>query len=238
VRQLAPDSGLNPGHAERAEAHTAQALDRDADFIHHPAYQVIDPLTNDDFDDEPFSRFAGDANLFRDDPLALDRDPVTKALEGGVGRSHQSEDVILLVEAVARMHDAIRDVAIVGQEQQALGVAVEPADGIDPLGNRHQIHYRAAVALILGGGDVAARFVEQDVAWPLRLEQLAVDANSRASRIGLGAELGHDGAVDADAAGANQLFGGTARTDASRGEDSLQPFHGRGVAPAMRFETE
>lgn len=196
---------------------------------------MIDPLVNDHLDHQAFSRLADDSDFLGHDPLAVDRDAIAKPLKRGFSRPGQCENVILLVEAIPRVHHAVRNIAVIGQEQQALGVAIEPPDGIDPLRHRDEIHHRPAIAFIFRGRDVSARFVEQDVTRSLRLEQFAVDADLRADWVGFRAELRHRLAVDADATFANEIFRGTARTDASRGEDALQPFHGRGVAPEMMF---
>jgi hypothetical protein len=46
--------------------------------------------------------------------------------------------------------------------------------------------------------------------------------------------LGHDLAIDADAPGGDQFFGGAARGDPSSGENALESFHGGGVALGRR----
>jgi hypothetical protein len=68
--------------------------------------------------------------------------------------------VVLLVEFVARVHDPIGDVAVVGQQEQPFGVAVKPAHRIDPLRDLDDVHDGAPVPLVLRGRDVAAGFVE------------------------------------------------------------------------------
>jgi hypothetical protein len=236
VGELTPDAGLDSGHAERTEPDTAQAFDRDADLVHHPPHEVIDALMDDDLDHQTFGGLADDPDLLRHDPLAFDRDAVAQALDRGIRWSGEGEDVILLVEPVARMHDPIRHVPVVGQEQQTLGVAIEPPDRVDALRHRDQIHHGPAVAFVFGGRDIAARLVEQDVPRPLCLQDLAVDTDLRADRIRFRAELGDGHAIDADPACGNHLLSGAARADASRGEDALQPFHGSVGAPAKGFE--
>src|SRR5579872_2618825 len=49
-------------------------------------------------------------------------------------------DDIGLVDAEARVRQAIGQVAVVGEQQQALAIFVEPADGVDALGDvRHEV---------------------------------------------------------------------------------------------------
>ena len=93
--------------------------------------------------------------------------------------------------AVARMREPRRQVAVVGQDQQALGVEVEPADGVDVLAHaRQQIDHRRPLLRIRSRRHVAARLVEQHVAMALgNLDAAAVDADVVVRRIGLRAQL-------------------------------------------------
>ena len=233
--ELAPDAGLDAADAQGTEAHPPEPFDRDADLVHHPADQMVDALMHHDFQDQSLARLALDTDLFRHDPLALDDDSVAEALEGLLGGTGEGEDVVLLVEAVTRVHDPVGDVAVVGEQEQPFGVAVEPADRVHPLRHLDKIHHGAAVTFVFCRRDVAAGFVEEEVARPLRLEQLAVDADGGADRVGLRTELRDHLAVDADASGGDQLLRGTARGNAAGGENALQPFHGRGEL--LRRET-
>ena len=63
------------------------------------------------------------------------------------------------------VHDAVGEVAVVRQEQQPLGIAVESADRVHAL--RHiveQVHHAAAVKFIRDRRHIAAGLVEHDVA--------------------------------------------------------------------------
>ncbi len=104
------------------------------------------------------------------------------------------------------MHDAVRDIAIIREQQQSLCVSVEPADWIDALSSLDKIHDGPTIALIFDCGDVARRFVEKNVSRLLGTEELAIDANLRVHWIGLCAQLGHNLPIDRDASGRNQLF--------------------------------
>ena len=53
---------------------------------------------------------------------------------------------VLLLDAVARMREQLRELAVVGEDQQALGVAVEPADREHARLVGHEVeHGRAAL---------------------------------------------------------------------------------------------
>ena len=62
------------------------------------------------------------------------------------------------LDAVPRMRELRGEVAVVGEQQQALGVVVEPADRVDVLAHAaQQIDHRAAPLRIGPRGDVARR---------------------------------------------------------------------------------
>jgi hypothetical protein len=78
------------------------------------------------------------------------------------------------------MGEPVGQLAVVGQQNQALAVRVQPPDRVNPLVDRDEIAHGAAFFLALGAGraDHAHRLVEHDVdqlAPGGRLEQLAVD---------------------------------------------------------------
>lgn len=166
-------------------------------------------LVNGDRQNHAFARFPKNADLFRNDRLAFDHQAVAQALQRLVRWAAHREHVIFLGEAIFRMHHAVGDIAVVGEQQQTFGVAIEPPNWIDPLGDVNQPHHRPAVALILDGGDVAARLVENEIARAGALDGIAVDEDHGVDRIRLGAELSDDLAVDADAPGRDQFFRGT-----------------------------
>ena len=217
--------------AERADSHPAQPFDWDADRLHHPAHEVVHPLVNRDRQDDALARLPQQAHFLRDNGAAFDHDAVAQPLQRLVRRAAQRENLIFLCEPVFRVHNAIGDIAVVREEQQPFRVAIEPSNRVDPLWNVDQLHHGPAVALILDGRDVAAWLVEDEVAHARTLDWVAVDEDDRLVRVRLRPELRHDLAVDADAAGGDQFFGGAAGGDASGGENALQSFHG-GVEPS------
>jgi len=72
-------------------------------------------------------------------------------------------DLILLLHSAAGVRDAVGPVAIVGQQQQSLRVAVEAAHGEEALRPVHQLEHRGTALGIAGRGDHARRFVEHDI---------------------------------------------------------------------------
>jgi hypothetical protein len=117
-------------------------------------------------------------------------------------------------------------VAVVGQQEQALTVLVETADGVDTLMNvRHQVHGPRPAGGVVVGAQVAARLVDDPIDGPLNLQRLAIDLDLLVLGIDLGAELADDVAVHGDAAAENQLLAVPPRTDASVGQVFVEAFH-------------
>ena len=70
---------------------------------------------------------------------------------------------VLLVDAVAGVGDAVGQLAVVGQQQQPLGVGVEPADGEHPWLGGDELDDRRPSVGVACGGHHATRLVQQVV---------------------------------------------------------------------------
>lgn len=132
--------------------------------------------------------------------------------------------VIALQHAGTRMHQPVGQGAVVREQQQPLGVIVEPADGIEPPSDvADEIHHRRAPLRIVQRGDEAGGLVEHEIdRGRLKPEQFAVDFDVIALRVGLGAQLGDNPAVDGDAAVRDQRFRLAARRDPRLGNEFLK----------------
>ena len=119
--------------------------------------------------------------------------------------------------------------AIVGEQQQALGLDVEPSDREQPhlprLGGEHLDH-RLAPHLrsvgVRGGAQHATWLVEQPVAQALPRERLPVHAHVVHGRIGALSER-RDDAVHGHAPGTDEALGLPARGQACRSHELLDP---------------
>ena len=58
-------------------------------------------------------------------------------------------DQVLLLDAEAGMGQAVGQLAVVGEEQEPLGVGVEPPDREHPGLGRHQLHHRRPAVGVL-----------------------------------------------------------------------------------------
>ena len=69
-----------------------------------------------------------------------------------------------LSDAETRMHEPIGQIAVVGEQQQSFAVLVEPAHGVDPLGDLgHQVDGARPAGGVAVGAQVAARFVDEPI---------------------------------------------------------------------------
>ena len=141
--------------------------------------------------------------------------PSRRRVELGLVDLAMGAHAIAAQPAGRRQFEHARKAAVIGQQQQALGVDVEPADRDDARQVRAAgVENRRAAFRVAGGGDEAARLVEQEQAGALGARQrLAVDADVvGVAHIEGGA--GEHFAVDADAALRDPVLGVAARTKA------------------------
>ena len=221
--ELARSPDGNANDRERSEAGAPECRHGDAGGVHHAAHDVEQTLVDDDCQEDSLARFSQEPELVRHDEPAVDRDAGTDALHRRVARSLRRQDVILLRQRVARVHHPVRDVAVVGEQQEPFGVPVKTPDRVDALSHRHEIHHGAAAPLVAGGGDVPGRLIEEHVPENLGAELFAVDTDVLRARVDLGSEFGHDAPIHRDATGNDQRLCSATRTDAACGEDPLEP---------------
>ncbi len=140
-------------------------------------------------------------------------------------------DLILLLHPAARVRDAVGPVAVVGQQQQTLRVAVEAAHGEEALGPIHQIEYRGAALGIAGRGHHAGRFVEHDVqvAGGRAADGAPIDRDGILGRVCLRPRLGHHLPVDGDAPLGQQPLGPATRGHARVGQYLIQTYAHKGI---------
>jgi hypothetical protein len=71
----------------------------------------------DECKNEPFADLPEDPKLFRHDHLAVDGYPRAHSFHRRFVRSERCRDVIFLGKFVSRVHDPIRDIAIIREKQ-------------------------------------------------------------------------------------------------------------------------
>ena len=135
MRELSPRSGLQPAVRDRADAHAHQPAHRMADRVAHPAHLAVASFV--DRDAQQVRRRQRD--LRRRGDAVLERDALAEhAHRRGRGSSRDLGQVLLL-DPERRMGEPMREVAVVREEQQPLGVGVEPTDREHPRLGGHEV---------------------------------------------------------------------------------------------------
>lgn len=208
--QVAPRSRGNPLKVQRPQPDAAQAGYRNPDGIHQAPHDMVEPFMQHDGEGGSFRRLPEQPHLFWHDMVIVNSHTITKPLELVLGGALVGENQILLVDPVTGVHDPVGEIAVIGEQHQALGGAVQPTDRIDALADIDQVHHGPAIPLVTHGGDEAGRLVEQDVARWLRSQDLSVHANLIARREYPGAKLRDDRSVHPDLPGSDHLLGAAA----------------------------
>ena len=123
-----------------------------------------------------------------------------------------------LEDAVCRVLEPVGEVAVVREQQQALGVGVEAADVEEPLlAVADVVLERDAAELVVHRRDDALGLVEGEVdAVLVEVDAHAVDVDDLGLRVDAHAQLGDDLAVDLDATLLDEVLADAARADARR----------------------
>jgi hypothetical protein len=158
----------------------------------------------------------------------LDGDAAPQPPQVGLVRHAAHPRVVLALDLVLGVEQALHERAVVCEQQQPFRVVVEAAHGVDVLADTgQQVQHGGPALRVLPGGHVATRLVEQDVPVPRRdAHALPVHADVVAIRVGLRPQLDDGGTVDRHAAARDEHLRGASRRDAGRGQDLLEAFGG------------
>ena len=130
-----------------------------------------------------------------------------------------------LVHVRAGMQQARGQLAVGHEEQHARCVLVEPAHGEKPRvtvsGNKRG--HRGAAVRVVHGGQATLGLVEHEIDVAVgQAHDAAVDGDHVHERVDLGAQLGGDLAVHADASGGHEVLGAPSACGAGTGKELLQ----------------
>ena len=195
--------GARPAVLERADARPHQPRHRVADGLAHPPDLAVAALV----DRDPQHAGAGLGDLGRGGHAVLELDAVAQpAQRARADLAAVDGGQVLLVDAVAGVGDAVGQLAVVRQQQEALGVGVEAADGEHPRLVGHQLDDGRAPVGVLGRRDDAGRLVQQVVDEAgLGADRRAVDLDEVDVGVDPPAEHG-DLAVDGDPPGGDEVL--------------------------------
>ena len=108
------------------------------DRLAHAAHLAVAALVDRDAQEAGVEQ----RDLGRRGEAVVELDALAQAAERAAVRLALDLDEVLLVDAEARVREAVGEVAVVGEQQQALGVGVEPADREHPGLGGHQVDDR------------------------------------------------------------------------------------------------
>ena len=124
---------------------------------------------------------------------------------------------------MGRMHKALRQGTVIGQQQQAFGMVIETTNRINTALNAFEvIHNRAAALRIRYRRDDALRLIEQIIFHAFRFQAFPVDFDAVHVRINLHAQLRHRAAIDLHLTGYDELLCLTARRKTTTANILLQ----------------
>jgi len=175
-----------------------------ADVLAHPPDLALAALV-----DRQLERVRSDAGHPRG------RGPPVVQLDSGAQRPHRRvahrrprhHGAICLGDLEARVGQPVGELAVVGEEDQAGGVGVEPADRIQPLGPTDELDHRRPPLRIARGRDDARRLVDRVHDAPDRVgaDPPAVDRDV-VVRVDAAGRVEHRLTADPDAPGPDDLL--------------------------------
>ncbi len=138
VRGERPEgSGGERAERERPEMGAHEARHPEAeDFAHAPDLALL-ALGDLDLEARRILRIGGRCGGDREDSRrasaepGLDRHPGGKLLEIGRPRRGRRPDAVALRHVIARMEEAVREIAVVGEEKEALRIEIQSTHGED-----------------------------------------------------------------------------------------------------------
>ena len=197
-----------------------EADDRQADGLAHALHLVLPAFVQNEL--QPVR--AAPLGACRCSATVVELDSLPQPPELRLGRLAFDLDVVDLLDAVARVGEAVGERAVVREHEGTGRVDVEAADGHDPGLVPHEVDNGRTAPRVARGRDHAGRLVQEHVRESLRRDRRAVQLDAvsltheRVQLPGL--------AVDGDATGLDQLVGAAAGRDAGPGEVGIQA-HGR-----------
>lgn len=105
----------------------------------HAAYLAVATLVDRDIHNRMVSPYCDGADLRAGRAVVGQRDALTQAPDVARIEAAGDRGAIRFLDAESRMKEAMRKVAVVGQEQRAGGVIVQPPDRNDACSVRYQI---------------------------------------------------------------------------------------------------
>ena len=234
--QVPPRSARQRAEPERAVTRAMEPRDAQSHRLAHSAHLPVASLVQDDLDLGPLGSRVPDPDLAgRADGARLELNALAQATDlRPVGRPVEPH-AVELPHPVARMHEVVGELAIVGGDDQAAGLGIEPADREQARPGRQQrAHGRSSLGIVERRDD-PDRLVDHHVAErgaPGDRASVHLDAVAVGYHVGAGL-LDH-GAVDPHRAGLDQRIALASRSDAATGEQLVETYSAGDVRGVCR----
>ena len=214
--------GVDAGEREPGETH-----DREPRRVAHAADLLVSPLVDRHLEPR-LARFVTNHPHLRGGSLAIvELDAVHPALDVLLLHLAGDLDDVRLRNLAARVQEPLREVAVVGHQQDAAGVEVEASDGVHARGNAaDQVLDRGPPFRVVQRRHHQARLVDDEVHQVFSDEPPSVDLDLVDAGVGTGPELGHHVPVHSHASAGDQRLGVPSRRDACAREYLLQSLNG------------
>ncbi len=232
----APTAGLQPLKSQGADRHAAKLSNPVSHRLEHPAHLLLPAFPK--FEEYPCGITAavhstkpdarGQGSPAEEGHAAAE--PLQRRLLGNTVDQSQ----IHLRHLVARMRQLVRQIAVVGEEQQPLGLRIQTTHRMNSLHagiilaeaslerRDDEVHHGLGGVRILPGGDVAGGLVQHQVeSRNLKIDALSVDGHPVGLRVNSHARVRHGLSVDGHFTSADQLHDVSPCSDATRGEHLL-----------------
>lgn len=207
------------------DANSNELFDLVSQFVKHAADLPVNSLAQD----HPHACHPNRLHSVHSGALSIEHHPGQQLRrERWIPRTIERHFVFFF-NLIARMRQALGEIAVIRQNEKSFGLRIEPAD-IEKARElrRQEIENRISGIRIGARRNETGRFVEDDVKPAFAAHQLVPDFDV----IALGrlrAEIGADTAVDRDATIGNQLVAMPPRTNPSGGEETIQAHGGEEV---------
>src|SRR5690242_6201078 len=245
ARQHSKPAGLEATEAQGTKRRAPKRQRLVADRLQHAPHLAMPALSNHDSElRAPRVAIARgrphDLDLRRRRHSIVELHAATQGIEVGARGHAGGHDLVLLGHLVAGMREAVRDIAVVREQEEAGAVGVEPSDWEQAMTRQSlrsdDVEHGRARRLVTRGRDHAERFVEHQVAMAgRRLDGAAVNRDVVAVRIDEHPGLRRALAVDADRTGGDEGIRGTAAGDARARKEPVQTLARAPSSPPSDF---
>lgn len=200
--------GTQIGVPDWADCSAYQTLRRMTDDVEHPSDFAIPTFNHDDLDQRSvLARLIDEAGRQSTRRTVLQIDAAGQSAQGPVGGNADNEGGVRLGDPVARVGNPVGEITVVGDEDQAFGVRIEPPHRVEALVTVDEVDHRASSMGIAGGADDTFGFVEE-MSLDVGMDGYRDSIEGEGLRVDINAVTQPSGRpIDFDASSSDCLFG-------------------------------